>query len=336
MLRSLLSTVFLLSLLLLSATGCSLVPDAISDPQVHNPFPQLKRIAVLPFFNQSSEPTLNQDAVAEAYYAELQAILGFEVLPIGVTKLKWHEFTRMYGQPEGAQGFQRFAQYLDVDAVVVGAVTDFTPYYPPRMAMTTHWYAANPGYHPIPPGYGLPWGTPAEKHIPRDVVLETEFELARKQLKTQTPQPPAAAVQQAAYPASDTPPAPTDMAIFHPEAIAGEAANAGSLPAGWPDPTGLIPDPPQATPPTMLAQSEPVLSHTRIYRGDDAEFTQKLADTFYSDDDARFGGWQSYLSRSDDFIRFCCKLHITEMLGSRGGKHKSDLILRWPISRYER
>ncbi|WP_417738158.1 hypothetical protein [Rosistilla oblonga] len=334
MLRSSITTCCLLLLLLISAPGCSLVPDAIHDPQVHNPFPQLKRIAVLPFFNQSNEPTLNQDAVAEAYYGELQAILGFEVLPVGVTKLKWHEFNRQYGDSAGPDYFQRFAQYLDVDAVVVGAVTDFTPYYPPRMAMTTHWYAANPGFHPIPPGYGLPWGTPEEKDIPRDVVLETEFELARAQLKTQSPQSPVAPAPQAPYPSSDTPPAPADMTIFDP--TAGDPMIAGSLPGGWPDPTGLIPDPPSVVPPPMLAQAEPVLSHTRIYRGDDSEFTQKLADTFYSDDDARFGGWQSYLSRSDDFIRFCCKLHITEMLGSRGGKHKSDLILRWPISRYER
>ena len=41
----------------------------------------------------------------------------------------------------------------------VGSVTDFEAYYPPRMAMTVHWYAANEGFHAIPPGYGLPWGT---------------------------------------------------------------------------------------------------------------------------------------------------------------------------------
>ncbi|MEZ6090470.1 MAG: hypothetical protein R3C05_21115 [Pirellulaceae bacterium] len=335
MLRLFHRTTILLAFSVLVAPGCSLFPDVIKHPQVHNPFPQLKRIAVLPFFNQSNEPTINQDAVAEAYYSELQQILGFEVLPIGVTKLKWHEFRQLYGEPTGAEGFQRFAQYLDVDAVVVGAVTDFTPYYPPRMAMTTHWYAANPGFHPIPPGYGLPWGTPAEKHIPRDVVLETEFELARQQLKTQTPKN-LAGTDHPPYPSHDAPPTP-----LHPEAFVegdfiDEGEVAGNLPSGWPDPTGLIPNPPNNVPPAMIAQHEPVLSHTRIYRGNDPEFTQKLADTFYSDDDARFGGWQSYLSRSDDFIRFCCKLHITEMLESRGGKHKSDLILRWPISRYER
>ena len=51
---------------------------------------------------------------------------------------------------------------------------------------------------------------------------------------------------------------------------------------------------------------------------------------------ARFGGWQSYLQRSDDFARFCCHLHITEMLAARGGVGKPRVVYRWPISRYDR
>ena len=50
--------------------------------------------------------------------------------------------------------------------MVVGAVTDYSPYYPPRMALHVEWYAANPNFHPIPPGYGLPWGTPEERRHP--------------------------------------------------------------------------------------------------------------------------------------------------------------------------
>ncbi len=71
---------------------------------------------------------------------------------------------------------------MGVEALVVGSVTDFDAYYPPRMAMTVHWYAANEGFHPIPAGYGLPWGTDHEKHIPKRIAREAEFELARSQL----------------------------------------------------------------------------------------------------------------------------------------------------------
>ena len=129
MLRSL-RILFALILGLTLSSGCALVPDVVTDERFHNPFPQLKRIAVLPFFNQSGEPTLNQIQVAEAYYGELQTVPGFEVLPIGVTKLKWHEFTQLRGEAASGASFQEFARYLGVDAVVAGTVTDFTPYYP--------------------------------------------------------------------------------------------------------------------------------------------------------------------------------------------------------------
>ena len=78
---------------------------------------------------------------------------------------------------------------MGVEAIVVGSVTDFDAFYPPRMALTVHWYAANEGFHPIPAGYGLPWGTEQEQQIPSRIAREAEFELARSQLATQTPLP---------------------------------------------------------------------------------------------------------------------------------------------------
>lgn len=309
---------FALALLLASIGGCGLVPSIKHNPSMHNPFPQLKRIAVLPFFNQSSEPTVDGEAVAEAYYAELQAIPGFEVLPVGVTRNVYVQYSQAFGEPTSGPEFQRLAQMIGVDAIVVGSVTDFDAYYPPRMAMTTNWYAANPGFHPIPPGYGLPWGTKAEKQIPRRIKQEAEFELARQQLATQTPRPLA------------------DAALISDadDFIAPAFVETSPLPADWPSPLGLIPDGPQPTPPPLNPQSEPIISHTRLYRGNDAYFTERLTNYVENGDDARTIGWQSYLKRSNDFIRFCCHLHIAEMLESRGGRDQSDLILRWPISRY--
>jgi len=338
---------FAIGLLLASIGGCGLVPSIKHNPSIHNPLPQLKRIAVLPFFNQSSEPTVDGEAVAEAYYAELQAIPGFEVLPIGVTRNIYVQYSQAFGEPTSGPEFQRLAQMIGVDAIVVGSVTDFDAYYPPRMAMTTNWYAANPGFHPIPPGYGLPWGTKAEKHIPRRIKQEAEFELARQQLATQTPRPPEAIPPMApsgvvpggasvnAQAAAETFPLP-DAALISDsdDFIAPAIAETSPLPPNWPTPLGLIPDGPQPTPPPLNPQSEPIITHTRLYRGNDAYFTERLANYVENSDDARTIGWQSYLKRSNDFIRFCCHLHIAEMLESRGGRDQSDLILRWPISRY--
>ena len=80
----------------------------------------------------------------------------------------------------------------------------------------------------------------------------------------------------------------------------------------------------------------PNFSLTRLYHGNDADFTTRLANYYYFRDEARFGGWQAYLDRSEDFIRFCCYLHISELLAARGGAGKSRVVWRWPINRFER
>jgi hypothetical protein len=312
--------------------GCSLLPEISHQPTLHNPFPQLSKVAVAPFFNLSSEPTVDGRQFARAYYNELQLVPGFEVVPTGVVERAMQDHRIALTGPQDAR---RLAQMLGVDAVVIGAITDYSPYYPPRCAMQIEWYAANPGFHPIPPGYGLPWGTPEEKDIPASLVFEAEFALAKEQLKTQTPQCQAVAVEAPLLPA----PGPSDPTQPVPGTtggtiIPGDASGALSYqtgpPPGWPDPRGFIPPPPSAQPPTCWPSDAPVLRHTQTYNGHDVEFTEALASYYYFRDDARFGGWQSYLQRSDDFIRFCCHLHLWEMLSARGGAGETRVVWRWP------
>jgi hypothetical protein len=183
-----------ISILLLTAlAGCAACPDIVPLPELHNPFPQLRAVAVLPFSNQSNtDPTVDGDEVANFDATQLQQIPGFEVVPVGVTRqaIIQHKIV-LQGPPEVFRSeLRRLGRLLKVDAVVVGSVTDFTPYYPPRMGLAVDWYAMNPGFHPIPPGYGLPWGLPEEEYIPDSLVREAEFALAREQLKTQTPPNP--------------------------------------------------------------------------------------------------------------------------------------------------
>ena len=132
-------------------------PEAVHQPTLHNPFPQIAKIAVPPFFNLSIEPTLDGRKVAAAYANELQQVQGFEVMPSGLWSRRSCKTSITFQNGADAR---RLAQILNVDAVVIGAVTDYSPYYPPRMTLQVEWYAANPNFHPIPPGYGLPWGTP--------------------------------------------------------------------------------------------------------------------------------------------------------------------------------
>lgn len=349
-------TFFLLAVLCcaLAITGCQIFPDKLHQPTYHNPFPQLHKVAILPFYNQSSEPTVDGEAIAMAYYNELQTIQGFEVMPVGVAK-------RMLDasglEPRTPQDFQRLARLMNVDAVIIGSITEYSPYYPPRLGLAVDWYAANPSFHPVPAGYGLPWGTAEEEYIPSTLVKEAEFSLAKEQLKTQTPPippeenrtptdvAPASGEENLANELSaDEAPKPLakgKSAVQSPQrsspgtqGITSESPD--DLPADWPDPRGFIPPAPTSTKPSPRPQSDPIITHTRVYHGHDAEFTQRLENYFYFRDDARFGGYEGYLQRPDDFTRFCCHLHVTETLAARGGAGESRVVYRWPLRRYER
>jgi hypothetical protein len=280
----------------LLATGCAALPERVHQPTLHNPFPQVSRVGVAPFFNLSAEKTLDGRKAAEAYAAELAEVPGYEVIPVSVVEVAAETNQLDLGREADAR---RLAQILEIDAVVTGAVTEYSPYYPPRMTLKVAWFAANPNFHPIPAGYGLPWGTAAEKDIPGPLAFQAELALAKEQLKTQTPP----------YQKTEQTPPP------------------------WPDPHGFIPRGPTAGPPQGIPCDEPIMQHTKSYRGNDAEFTTALEDYYYSRDDARIGGWQNCLRRSDEFVRFCCRMHIWEMLGARGGAGETRVVWRWSLVR---
>ncbi|MCA9040478.1 MAG: hypothetical protein KDA65_09040 [Planctomycetaceae bacterium] len=116
-----------------------LVGCVVTDTGVTNPMPELSTVAIVPFLNLSSERSVDGRQFAEAYFAELQKVPGFEVVPVGVveTAMVQHGLEEMRG-PEDAI---RLAKILNVDAVVVGAVTDYKVYAPPRVGLKVSWYS---------------------------------------------------------------------------------------------------------------------------------------------------------------------------------------------------
>lgn len=349
--------------LVANCTGCYLVlPEISHQPVIRNPFPQLSRVAVAPFFNQSDEPTVDARHFSMAYFAELQTMQGFEVVPLNVVE---EAIIANQVDLNGPGEARRLAKILGVDAVVVGSITDYSPYYPPRCGLRVEWYTANPGFHEIPAGYGLPWNTPEEEFIPDSLVYESKLALAKAQMATQTPdceggcQPLPTPPQSEQLPEDATSLHPDDLKLAQAEeelpALEAEPTPAGdnpsegdtsgstaptgadessgttaTLPVGWPDESCFVPPLPQVNRPDCIPYNGPVLSHTRIYSGTDPDVTEALKSYVYFRDDARFGGWESYLQRSDDFIRFCCHKHIAEMLSARGGSRKTRVVWRWP------
>lgn len=371
MIREKLFYLLLCSGLLSSAGGCQLLlPEKALQPVIRNPFPQLSRVAVAPFFNQSDEPTVDGRAIAMAYFAELQSTPGFEVVPVGVVEEAMIEHRI---DLSGAGEARRLAGILEVDAVVVGSVTDYSPYYPPRCGLRVEWYTANPGFHEIPAGYGLPWNTPEAEFIPDSLVYESQMALARSQMQSLAPicdaevqlLPAGPSPQSDGKPTSDgsdrhdagetrendqLDPFAADDGVTQSQHL--EPASAGPIGAAQDDGIAVMP-PSVVTGPTLLGCQEdevaaefylngvgecmpfhgPVLRHTNIYRASDPEFSEALRGYAFFQDDQRIGGWQSYLHRSDDFVRICCHMHISEMLSARGGSRKTRVVWRWPDSR---
>jgi hypothetical protein len=354
---------YLLIITALALSGCSVLPEVAHQPTLHNPFPQLSKVAVAPFVNLSDESTLDGRQFGLAYFNELQSVPGFEVIPLNVVEAAMLQHRIDLSSPEEAR---HLAQLLGADAVVLGAVTDYSPYYPPRLTMRVEWYSANECFHPIPPGYGLPWGTPAEEHIPGQLVFEAELALAKEQLNTQTPAPVSKPHTPLAEPTEESSariaplPEPTELInpqpqgmdriidqISYDQAVAAptvsaiamdsktiegfqESPDSAGLPPNWPDESGFVSPPPRKYPAACRPTTAPVMQHTQAYNGNDTEFTEALASYYFFRDDARFGGWQSYLQRSDDFIRFCCHMHIWERLSARGGAGETRVVWRWP------
>ena len=219
-------------LVFLVLAGC------VHDYRAINSYPTISRVAVTPFINLSNNPAVDGRQVGAAYYAELQKIPGFEVVPIGVVEaaLEQNGLTL-----SGAGEVQQLAQILGVDCVVVGAISDFTPYYPPRLALQIEWYAADPvvGFAPaIPTGKK---SSPSEGNI---LLASAE--------SSDGPNPPLPTLDQ-------TPGEPQLLLEQQPES------------------PQMLPLEP-SSPPLPLPGGPPILTYTRLFDGADEKFTRALRD----------------------------------------------------------
>ncbi len=123
---------------LIAAAAC-LPGCMIVDVGVTNPVRGLRSVAVVPFFNQSAERAADGRQMAELYARELQKTPGVEVIPVGVVETTM----RTYGLQNlaGPDDAVKLAALLNADAVVIGTVTEFSPYDPPRVGLSIAWYS---------------------------------------------------------------------------------------------------------------------------------------------------------------------------------------------------
>lgn len=404
----------LLLLAYASLPGCVIVQVGVT-----NPIPGLTTVAIAPFFNQSSERAVDGRLFASAYYAELQKVPGFQVIPTDVAERAIVENGLQMNGPDDAL---KLARILNVDAVVVGSITDYTPYPPMRLAMTVSWYSPYPWeFEPgvqddiyarrqfnagddaaeeceYPEHYGEEEGWERVKRVGRKArrkVHHAYDEVRGQSPDTVQPQPapavgdpdetdelspPPSATAPTPLPANVSPAvvptAPTPMTsspdaqydaeeeamkqrwaarLFWAPAVAVRVTHHGYNSfmekyddfVDWVtcaddfDHIGKNPDAatrtplnagtphyPGALPPAQYDPLKPIMSYTRLFDGADADLQATLRDYLEVRGDPRSGGWQGYLNRSEDFIRFTSHVMIVEMLTLHGGEGKRRIIFK--------
>ncbi len=385
-----------------SLSGC-----VIMHTSVTNPNPRLKTVAVIPFFNLSQEPDVDGRRFALAYFSELQKVPGFQVLPVGVAEVAMVENQLQMNNPDDVL---KLAQILNVDAVVIGAITDYSPYYPPRIGMQVSWYS--PHSQEFIPGMPL---MVEERHAEKSMLnklFKTDRVAAREMrheehhlnkevrhaahIEKKETRKTEKAFRKAGMtdcpegcPVEITEPPVTENTVFRGQSTetldswpytqnqsgiiqAAAQANQGTqtltaplhapLPtdsqtkvgagpkAGAEQQTLTAPKPAHANsfvppqnntsvakqvedycPPTQVGTfdpRQPFMSYTRLFDGSDAALVAHLRDYLEVSGDRRSGGWEAYLHRSEDFIRFTSHLMILEMLTLHGGQAKHQMIFK--------
>lgn len=333
--------IIIVAVVSIAVSGC-----VMFDVTVSNPVNGLTTVAVAPFFNLSEERTVDGRRFAQAYFTELQKTPGFQVVPVGVVEQAIFDNKLEMNSRDDAL---KLAEILHVDAVVVGAVTDYSPYYPPRIGLQVSWYS--PREWTFAPGIPVhdearQWAMPRKKRSlwktepaacpPGQPVVRMQspddeprwfwMRWFRWNDSTSAGKPPRRLVD--AEPIK-TPAEPADEPSLPPEAILSPEVVTEELPPLPPPP--LFPLTPgfqsQAGNPNFDPRL-PLMSYTRMFDGADPQLTARLRDHVELGGDLRSGGWQGYLSRSEDFIRFTSHLMVVEMLQLHGGESGRRVVVK--------
>lgn len=322
-----LRSVGLMALLMVASPGCSTVMVSAT-----NPVPGLTTVAVAPFFNLSAEPAADGRRVALAYFGELQKNPGFQVIPVGVVEQAINDNNLSMSSPADVV---ELARLLNVDAVVVGAITDYRPYYPPQIGLQVQWYSPrNWVFYP-----GIP-SNPCPENVARGMSPNTLKSAVRGQ---------SADDQEGLQRV----PAPPSSSRFDPRIRKAQATGrekTDKVAANWPEETvrtGIpVPAPTRKhpvnaevrrmfSPPGPAgnggapAEIKPLMTYTRMFHGLDPDLQSAIKAYVVYSADLRSGGWEAYLQRSDDFLKFTAHQMIVEMLALHGGTLKTESVLTW-------
>jgi hypothetical protein len=119
---------------LLGLASC-LLPSTKYRSYPPNPNPDIRRVIVLPFFNLTAEPNLDMNEMSNVFASELVKFPGFEVIRPVMVRAALQEGERITTIDDAI----KIGRRLKADVILAVAVTDHTPYDPPRTALSVQW-----------------------------------------------------------------------------------------------------------------------------------------------------------------------------------------------------
>lgn len=137
--KSIITSIIFLFLL----TSCEylFIGRYISHPSM--PFEEIKSVAVVPFYvpelKDDKDNILDPVTVGDIFASELvqTSSHGFKVQrPEQVAKFMLRNKIKLQTSADAIE----LAKLLEVDAIIVGAITEYNPYFPPRVAMAVEMF----------------------------------------------------------------------------------------------------------------------------------------------------------------------------------------------------
>lgn len=121
--------------LTLAVIGCS---GQSRGPLVVAPYPALTTIAVAPVLNFSGTQDLDTLKVTDILFGELQQVDGLAVIPVNrVLAQMAQDGIDVIESPQQAL---ELAERLGVQAIIVTAITEYDPYFPPKVGLAMQLY----------------------------------------------------------------------------------------------------------------------------------------------------------------------------------------------------
>jgi TolB-like protein len=102
------------------------VPSYLIYPK--NPFPDIKTVAIFPFINYSGQK-ISGEEFASKFASELSKFEGFRTITPAQIK------SIVTTQPSTLDEALETAQRLKADAIILGAIKNYNPYYPPSIVV---------------------------------------------------------------------------------------------------------------------------------------------------------------------------------------------------------